>query len=145
MAERFKIEGVAELRAALADLCEAVATKVGAKADRDAANVLKDALVSRAPFDPNAKSPYGHLRDNIRVRKAKARNEHIISYNVTVGDAFWGRFLEFGTVKMPAKPWMRPTFDTIAEGLITVQIDGLRDGIEREAQRAARAAGMKTK
>src|SRR5690349_16525955 len=71
---RFQMEGVKELKAGLEELGEVTATKVGARANREAAVELRDNLRAVAPYDPAARErPYGHLRDEIKVRKVKAR------------------------------------------------------------------------
>lgn len=145
--KRVKLEGVAELNAALKALGDQVATKVGAKATRDAAKELQEVFATTAPFDPTEKSrrlkggqqvDYGHLRDQMKVRKTRVRKAHTVRYQVSTGNAFWGSFLEFGTVKMAARPWMRPAFNVAAPRVLDVMIEGLREGIEREAKRAAR-------
>lgn len=143
-----KIEGVAELKAALAELSNEVATKIGVAADRKAARLMADAMVAIAPYNPKGsyrsrtskagivtKTDYGHLRDNIRVRRARATTEGKVVFNINTGNAFWGYFLEYGTVKMTARPFMRPAFDAFREQAITVQIDELKTGIERVARR----------
>jgi len=134
---RVKLEGVAELKAALEALGPEVATKVGAGADRKAAVLLQNHLIEQAPVGPG-RHPEGHLRDNIRVRKQKARQPYTIRYIVNTGKAFWGAFQERGTAKMAARPWMGPTFDAAVPNLISEQVDGLKTGIERTAKRLAR-------
>jgi HK97 gp10 family phage protein len=109
-----KMEGLVELKAALEALGTEVATKVGVKANRDAAKVLRDKLKQAAPFLESGSKmaeQYGHLRDNIKVGRRKAYNQGTIVHVVSTGKAFWGMFLEFGTVKMSPKPWYRPVFD----------------------------------
>lgn len=148
---RTKIEGVAELKAALEELGEVVATKIGVKANRDSATQLMKVLAEAAPYDAThrkkywkrkngtvATAYYGHLRDAIRVRKVKAQNANTIVHLVSTGDAFWGNFQEFGTVRMPARPWWRPAVDVVYSRILSIQISGLSDGIEREAKRIAR-------
>jgi HK97 gp10 family phage protein len=151
-----KLEGVAELKAALAELSNEVATKEGRNANRAAAGVIQKAFKEYAPYRPGVQlkywktkggsksRDYGDLRDNIRVRLAKARKENTITYNVTTGNAFWGYFLEYGTVNMPAQPWMRPAFDAFVGRATQVQIDRLKVGVERAAKKAnkARNGGM---
>lgn len=141
-ATRIKLDGVAELKAALAELGEAVATKVGRKAARSAAVEFQGVVKETAPYRPGertkASAEFGHLRDNIRVRKARSRTAHTLTYTVSTGNAYWGSFLEFGTVRMAAQPWLRPAFDVVAPRLVNVIIDGLKIGIEAEAKRAAR-------
>lgn len=136
---RVKMEGVAELKAALEELGEVTATKVGVRANREAAAELRDNLQAVAPYDPTERErKYGHLRDEIRVRKVKARALHTIVHIVSTGRAFWGSFLEFGTVKMAARPWWRPLVDANYQRIFKLQTSKLGDGIEREAKRIAR-------
>ena len=143
-----KLEGVAELKAALAELSDEVATKIGVAADRKAARLMAAEMAAIAPYNPKGsirsrtskkgivtKTDYGHLRDNIRVRRARATSEGKIVFNINAGNAFWGYFLEFGTVKMSPHPFMRPAFDATREGAINVQIEELKTGIERVAKR----------
>jgi HK97 gp10 family phage protein len=133
--DRVKVEGVSELKAAFEQLGVEVSTRIGVRANREAARLLQSELIQAAPYDPREKKRaknYGHLRDNIRIRRQRAR--------VTTGNAFWGNFLEFGTVRMPAQPWFRPIVESLRELLLGKQIGGLRDGIEREAKKAARIA-----
>ena len=143
-----KLEGVAELKAALAELSDEVATKIGVAADRKAARLMAAEMAAIAPYNPKGsirsrtskkgvvtRTDYGHLRDNIKVRRARATTDNKIVFNITTTHAFWGYFLEFGTVKMTPKPFMRPAFDATREGAINVQIEELKSGIERVAKR----------
>lgn len=140
-----KLQGIPELRAALEAIGTEVATKVGRRADRLAANKMAAVMKATAPVSDGNQSPgskkYGRLKDNIRVRLARARKEGVIVYNVTAGRAFWGFFQEFGTKNMPARPWMRPAFDTTVQAAIDTQINELLGGIETTAKRAARLKG----
>jgi HK97 gp10 family phage protein len=152
----FAIDGIEELRASLQELGDAIAKKVAVEANRDAAEVLQGLLKKAAPFDPTFRKKYwlrknltvqtgyyGHLRDAIEVRRVKARNANYIVHKVSTGDAFWGYFLEFGTVKMGARPWFRPVLDANAKRLQGIQIEGLRKGIEGEAARIGRTRGRR--
>jgi HK97 gp10 family phage protein len=143
----FKLEGAAELRAALEELGNEVATKVGRRANRLAAVEMRDVMVSTAPESKADKSPgskkFGSLKTNIKVRLAKARRENVIVYNVTVGRAFWGFFQEFGTRNQPAYPWMRPAFDATVRLAIDTQTGELRTGIERAAKKARKLNGAR--
>jgi HK97 gp10 family phage protein len=134
-----KLQGVAELRRNLEELGNEVATKVGRTADRKAAQAFAAELRLKAPYRPGVQkkrgTDYGNLRDNIRVRLQRARKESTITYAVTVGRAFWGFFLEFGTRKMAARPFLRPAWEGAVRGLLDVQIAELRTGIERAAKR----------
>jgi HK97 gp10 family phage protein len=144
----YQLEGVAELKKALAILGDEVATKEGRRANRRAANLMANELRASAPRGDEANrseasKKYGRLSDNIRVRLAKARKESTITYNVTTGRAFWGFFLEFGTINMPARPWMRVTFDGNTRAAVDSQMSELKSGVERAAKKAFRASGGK--
>lgn len=56
-------------------------------------------------------------KKGIRVRLAPRKKRAVpIEYWVYVSKRYWHwRFLEFGTVKMSARPFMRPAFDTMKE------------------------------
>lgn len=141
----FDLEGGAELERVLLGLGKKVATRIGRKAVRDPTKMLQGKLTLVAPFlagDRQGRSGrYGHLRDNLKVVSVRARTPGLLLYRVSTGDAFWGNFLEFGTVNIRAQPWMRPTVDRETSHIITMQIQVLKTGIEREARRAARRNG----
>lgn len=150
---RLKLEGAAELDARLAALGADVAAKAGVAAVRAASKALQAELIDAAPFNPRGPTPkvftakdgsvrrtdYGHLRDNLRVRREKANKPFMIRFRVTTGRAFWGAFLEWGTVRMGAKPWARPLFDRMHAKLIEVMMGTLAKAVERAAKRQARA------
>lgn len=139
---RAKVEGLGELKQSLDALGSEVATKVGVTADRKAAQAFRDALRQAAPYDPREKlrggKNLGHLRENIRIRRVRAQKQGHIVYWVTVGRAFWGMLLELGTKHMPARPWMLPAFEAARERLAAVQIEELRQGVEKAARRLAK-------
>jgi HK97 gp10 family phage protein len=59
----------------------------------------------------------GQLRDSLRLRAMKSKKGRIGMMVQTRegdyrGDTFYGAFIEYGTNKMAAKPYMRPAFDT---------------------------------
>lgn len=146
MKASFKMTGALELSKALAEIQTEVATKVGEQAVRSTAKSLEARLILVAPVDnrPGGLSErYGHLRDNIRTRKIKPRKADRVVFRVGVGSAFWGTLVEFGTAKMPAHPWFRPTWDSMQGELASGIVNGVRVGIERATKRAARLAKKK--
>jgi HK97 gp10 family phage protein len=55
-------------------------------------------------------------RVNVMIKKGKVKGK-TVKYGVEKpygDDAFYGRFLEFGTSKMAAKPFLRPAADSMA-------------------------------
>lgn len=146
MPANFDLKGGADLSKALAEIEREAATKVGEFAVRTSANELRAELVKAAPFDPSPggmSEKYGHLRDNLRVRKIKPRKADRVIYRVGVGRAWWGALVEFGTFKMPAQPWFRPTFDHMQAALARGIVENVRTGLDRAAKRAARLAKKK--
>lgn len=138
MAERVKLEGVAELKRALEELGKEVSTRIGRRANRAAAKVVEKAVVAAAPVGRDPASKYGRLRDNIRITKRKTTKATEIRHIVHTGNAFWGRYLEFGTVKMSATPFFRRAWEGVQNEAVATQITVLRAGIEREAKRLAK-------
>ena len=65
-------------------------------------------MKSRVPVSTTDRSPgsrrYGHLRDNI---------QQIEPGGITFGDAFWWVFLERGTTRMSAQPFIKPAMKKI--------------------------------
>ena len=145
-----RVDGLAELERALAELGPE-ATKAGRAALRATANEVRDAVAAAAPVGTGpterrrrlksgtiSVADYGRLRDNIRTREERARAENTIVMRVSTGNAFWGRFLEFGTRKMAARPWFRPAWDAASNTALRTLEQKLGFGIERTAKRLAR-------
>lgn len=84
------------------------------------ARVIHREVKLRAPVDKGiyegkqGKHPPGFLRDHIIIAFDDEQSVpgKLASYLVTWGkEAFYGRFLEHGTSKMAADPFLRPGFD----------------------------------
>jgi HK97 gp10 family phage protein len=93
----------------------------------------------------------GRLKSSIRIAvkflKASGRFGAAVLVQVGAGDreAYWAKFVERGTVKVPAHPFLRPAFDgeerRIIERLqaaIRVEID---KAVARRAKRLAKRGG----
>lgn len=157
MKTSLKLEGAKELSRALDALGFEVANKIGMAATRAAARALQAEAVATAPRGPGqAKSyrtkkgpvvwrDYGHLYENIRVRREREKKPYTIRFVVTTGKAFWGYFLEVGTAKMPARPWASPLFDRMKYQLLKVMLDTLRTGTKRAAKRLARGPARRSR
>lgn len=153
---RVKFTGGKELEQALREMGEEWATKAGYRANLKAAQHMRDRYVEAAPYQPGptvkswkrkdgtvVKADYGHLKENIRVRRDKSRKQGNVVHLVTAGKAFWGRFLEYGTRKMAARPWMRPAFEAHREQAVDIQLGELNSLIERAAKRIRGAKAKK--
>ncbi|WP_414659202.1 HK97-gp10 family putative phage morphogenesis protein [Acinetobacter courvalinii] len=100
---------------------------IARKAARQAMNIVRDAarLNARAIDDPDTREK---IWKNISTQAGKTRNPNEIKMRVGVrggasysnptppntsgGDTRYWRFLEYGTSKMPATPFMRPALAT---------------------------------
>ncbi|KAA0944155.1 HK97 gp10 family phage protein [Sporosarcina sp. ANT_H38] len=116
---RLVMDGLAELQARLAELA-------------DATNIKEDALTESGE----------HLRqaiyDAVPVRTGKLK-ESIIKGEVVdgviqigpsqQGPAFRAHFVEFGTSKMSARPFMRPTFEREKTNIERIMADAIRRGL----------------
>ena len=139
--DRIKIDGIEELDAQLVRLGSQVATEIAEEAVQASANALAEQWRLAAPYAPGyrikswatkagvSRASYGHLRDNIRVFPLKSVKVTFVGYRVTTGDAFWGYFLEYGTIKMRARPWARPTLDRFKSRMRSIQIQIFNEGI----------------
>ncbi len=85
----------------------------------------------------------GNLRKNISRKRLKGRKYAELTGGEAYvgvswqGNAFYGRFLEFGTAKMAARPFLRPAFDARSGEALGIFMDRLRENIERARRRAA--------
>lgn len=138
------LQGLKELESALLALDRQVSARIGRKAVRDSAQLLRAVLAVSAPYRPGSRRKRGrddgHLREILKVVSVRAKKPGLILYRVSTGDAFWGNFLELGTVKMNPRPWMRPTVEAMKGELVAEQVAILKTGIDRAAKRAARGA-----
>lgn len=79
------------------------------------------------------KAKYANNSKNRRARKAGAEYEK-------QGNAYYFRFVEFGTEKQPAQPFLRPAIQTKAGEAIEAAAEAIDKGITRAARKARKAA-----
>jgi len=98
---------------------EAILKKLKALTERVQKNVLTGAIRAGASsISKEAKllvtKDSGTLKKSIGVVKRKSKNKNIVYFSVAPlkkKGGWYGHFLEFGTVKAPAHPFMRPAFE----------------------------------
>lgn len=126
-----KVEGLRELGEAMQALGAEVSAKIADRMVSKAARMVRDEAKKAAPVRT------GFLKQNIIVKRMRKSETDLTSeyrmgvrkyklkyantkFNVRkrragtyygVDDAYYWRYLEFGTVKMAARPFMRPAFD----------------------------------
>ena len=139
----FKTEGFKQLADELEQLPRATGKNVLRRAGREALQPMLEAAKRNAPVDD------GTLRDSITIKNTKAKRQSRTRYaksdGVSLslgptgrpegGNAAWQ---EFGTVKQPAQPFMRPAADAEGEGVIDALGEALAVQIKKATDRMAR-------
>jgi HK97 gp10 family phage protein len=101
-----EIEGWEELEAKLQAMAADLNTQETLEnALNEGAEVVRDSIAGSAPVRT------GQLSGNITISK-----QGRVPYSVRIGPSgagFYGRFLEYGTRKMGARPFVRPAFDGV--------------------------------
>lgn len=110
------IEGLDDVLANIEALSNPKAVKKSVtKAARKAMNIVKKEAVKNAKALDNRKSPNKMWKSvTVKAKKTKNKGEVLMSVGMKGGakknnsDVYYWRFLEFGTVNSPAKPFLRP-------------------------------------
>ena len=119
---RLETEGLEELINAVQRM-GSEGRKIENKALKEAGAVMKEAIQNEAPVRT------GKLKESITVSGVKTKDG--VKY-VEVGpgkDVYWGKFIEFGTVKLRAKPFMAPGYENAKERAMETIKEELRRGL----------------
>jgi len=139
--EVVRIEGLDELKRKLAEVPKAMRKRVLRNALAAGAREVRDVAKRNAPvmtLGTSLKAPYrkpGTVKQAIRVRTSKAdrrAGDVGVFVNVrpaksgqrgakTPNDPFYWRFLEFGTKKMPARPFLQRATSALPKALTIFQ------------------------
>lgn len=157
MGMKFDLKGVDELIKRLQKTQLEVVEKVAPRALKKAADVVANEAKRRAALLDNAESPE-NIAKNIVVRKAGKRQtpSNAIKYRIGVsgggkesdgeekvtrsgkvkkgpagGDTWYWRFIEFGTVKMEARPFMRPAIAAKEQEAAAVFISTFKELLDK--------------
>ena len=154
-----KVNGLKELNAALLELPLKIRGRPLRAAVAKAAKVVRDEARRKAPVDTGLlKREIIHTRS--RSQSAEGRETYIVlirqlmkkyadtrrnrragrvgkRYKVE-GQAFYWKFLEFGTSKMSARPFLRPAFESRQQEAVRVMADQLKTEIEKQARKLAK-------
>lgn len=149
-----KLDGVADLKAALAEAAVQIRTKAVRGALREAGKVIQVAARAAAPVlkVPTVRRNVGTVKKNILVRASKfARQAGDEGVYINVrgirgrarvkklgrggaknpNDPYYWRFLEFGTRKMAARPFLRPSAASKGPEAIQKFMDSVVPQIEK--------------
>jgi HK97 gp10 family phage protein len=146
----FEVKGLKELNQTLQQLPVKLERNILRGAIRAGANVIVEDARRRAPvlsvFDP--RRVFGALAKSIRVRGVQSKNGVLVGGVFAGGvadvgrgkekvqaDAFYARFVEYGTSKMAARPFLRPAIDSKTPAAIDATAGYIRDRAERELLR----------
>lgn len=136
-----RVEGGSELLGRLNALPQAVGRPVLVEALKQSAAPIRRAMAQRAP---RSGLSHPHLADNISVSTARnqGKNEPAVAIGPAKDFAHRGYWLEFGTVKMSARPFMRPAFDEKAGPAIATVGGELWSAIERSTRGRSTGGGL---
>lgn len=162
MAEFAEVHGLEETLKALRALPKAISGKGGGplrKALFAAAKVVRDEVKQATPVRSGLlrdsiatfrdRNPQGgvneHYTVGIRKQRKKYRDNYRNarlgrigkSYSVQ-GAAFYGKFVEFGTSKMAAHPFMRPAFEASKQAALTAFENAMRKEVGKAVEQAKR-------
>ncbi len=117
-----KLEGMENLLDEIERLGK-TGSRIENKALREAGNVVKEAIQKEAPIRS------GKLKESINVSRVKNKDG---AKRVEVGpneDVFYSRFVEFGTVKMKANPFMARGYETSKDSAMETIEKNLKEGL----------------
>lgn len=149
MADGLKLTGFKELADALRELGPRVARNSLRRAVSAGAAEIRNEARARAPVDT------GEMRKDIMVKRERdTKGEMSAKYSVFVRsgkksrlagkgrnvqkDSYYWKFVEFGTSKMPAKPFLRPAYEAKKEEAVKIIGENLDEGIQKAARELAK-------
>lgn len=155
-----KIDGLKELQRALELLPKEIQGRPLKSAVSAGAKVILDEAINKAPvgetgnlrkalyrYRSRSQSTVGKETYLVGVRKGKGiygntrlnrRLGRVGKKYTTQGEAYYWRFVEFGTSKMSAKPFLRPAFESQKERAVQIIKERLGKAIEAQARKLIR-------
>jgi HK97 gp10 family phage protein len=155
----FKITGADDLSKALMALAPKVEKNILRGAVRAGSVVIQKEAQARAPVlqSPDPRRKAGTLKNAIKVRGSKVVQGKVVVGGVVVrpltagqiakfkarsgsagannpNDPFYANFVEFGTVKMAPRPFMRPALSSKAQSAIDTVAQYTRDRLDAEVK-----------
>jgi HK97 gp10 family phage protein len=126
MAKDVEITGLQDILDELKKKSENI-SKLENEALKNAAQIVQENAKQKAPVSKTKKE---HMRDHIVISKISTVNG--VKY-IKVGvekDFYYAKFVEFGTTKMKARPFMQPAYEENVEKIQQTMIETLRKGLE---------------
>jgi HK97 gp10 family phage protein len=103
------------------------AAKAGAK-------FVQGKAKEKAPVSQDGSNgkPRGFLKKNIRIKAEKSKTKGKKVYSIGIaGSAFYGVFLEYGTKKIAARPFLRPALENHTETVRKVVLSEIAKGVDK--------------
>jgi len=149
-----RIDGLQELARACRELPDRIGRSALRQATSAGAKLVRDDAKTKAPIYTGPVSqghpPPGTLRKQIYMKRdngSSGPQKQVFIVAVRSGkkfqsvgkkganqDAYYWRFVEFGTVKMTARPYLRPAFEAQKMNAVTAIANVLRERIDAEAR-----------
>ncbi|EGQ26714.1 HK97 family phage protein [Sporosarcina newyorkensis 2681] len=117
-----KVDGMDQLLAELETLGKA-GSRIENSALKEAGDIVKNSIVNEAPVRS------GKLKGGITVSRVKTKGG---VKQVEVGpdkDGWYGKFVEFGTAKMKANPFMARGYENSKEEAMSTIEKSIKDGL----------------
>lgn len=134
MAAELELSGLDELLNQLREVSNK-ASRVENAALLAAAESVQNTASRLAPRSVETRRPIGHLADNIVISKVTKKDG--VKY-VAIGPArgdnnvfFYAKFIEWGTSKKPARPFMQPAYEQNKKTIIDTISQYLREALGR--------------
>lgn len=149
MADLQNVQGLKELQAALKDLPERIARNVLRGAVGAGAAVIRKEARGRAPvatgtlkraiYQKQIRELSSQVKQTFYVGARKGKKYRYQGKKGTLSqDAYYARFVEFGTAKMAARPFLRPAFEAKKGEAVQAIKDYLAQRIPAEVEKARR-------
>lgn len=120
-----KITGLREVNAKLRSLADDVRRKVLIQGTAAGAKVIKEEAGRRAP------QRTGNLSRNLGTWVSSKNNGEIAEARVKPKKkAYYGRFVELGTRKMRARPFLRPALDASGQAAVDRLAEKLKERVD---------------
>jgi HK97 gp10 family phage protein len=161
-----EVKGGKELARVLKLLPKEIGAKVLSSALMTSSNVIAKEIKARAPvregglksFGGGRKSAArrragegrlgGFLKSQVKRRRLQRATNKQAAVGITLGTAFYWKWLEFGNSRQPARPFVRPAFDDSVRPAIRTLTEDLAKKIEKAAVKLAgkfKTSGLATK
>lgn len=111
---KIELEGLKELQRAIESKFD---TSQNQEVIKKGADYFKERL-EESVYNYGFKKRSGKSKESIKIEVPSVKNEVYVGLSNQGNDAFYLYFHEYGTSKMRARPWMRPTFEREQQAII---------------------------